>query len=107
MVAGEGFVVEGDRLVGRRLDTFNGEGFEKGEILGGVVLVRARLDCVYPRPFVGVVDIFVYLVVERVCVCVLVGEREMSRLAVSEMFRIILGIWPRRMCFLEARRRMR
>ena len=44
MVAGEGFVVEGDRLVGRGLDTFAGEGFEKGEILGGVVLVRARFD---------------------------------------------------------------
>ena len=32
--------------------------------------MRARLDCVYPRPFVGVADIFVYLVVEHVYVWV-------------------------------------
>ena len=41
MVAGEGFVVEGDRLVGRGLNTFARERFEKGEILGGVILVKA------------------------------------------------------------------
>ena len=68
VVADEVFHVEGDGLVGRSLDTFAGEEFEKGKILGGVVLVRARLDCVYPLPFVGDADIFVYLVVERACV---------------------------------------
>ena len=114
MVAGEGFVVEGDRLVGRGLDTFAGEGFEKGEILGGVVLVRARFDCVYPLPFVCVTGIFVHLVVERVCVCGLVGEQERRAsswqtigLAVSERFGIMLEMWPRGMYFLEASRRMR
>ena len=39
MVAGEGFVIEGDGLVGRGLDAFAAEGFDEGEILGGVVLV--------------------------------------------------------------------
>ena len=62
------FVVAGNMLVGRGLDTFAGEGFEKEETLRGVLLVRARHDCVYPHSFVGGVDIFVYLVVEGVYV---------------------------------------
>ena len=113
MVTGEGFVVEGDRLVGRGLDTFAGERFEKGEILGGVVLVRARLYCVYPRPFVCVMDIFMYLVVERVYVWV--GEAagtkgitlaDQSFGGVREVRNHVGDVAARGMCFMEACRRM-